>query len=60
MSWIILKIGELDLDHQGQIGLQSSKIFVLSFKNLPLSNFTFQFELFIHLNVLDGFENWLP
>ena len=27
---MILKIGELDLDLQGQIGLQTSKIFILS------------------------------
>ena len=44
-----LKIGDLDVD------LQTSKFFVLTFKNYPISNFTFQLELFIeHLNVSDG------
>ena len=30
MSHMILKIGDLDLDLQGQIGLQTSKIFILT------------------------------
>ena len=51
LFWI-LKIGDLDLAIQGQIGLQTSKIFVL----------TFEIELFYlptltfieHLNLTDG------
>ena len=30
MSHTILKIGDLDLDLQGQIGLKTSKIFILT------------------------------
>ena len=30
---MILKIGDLDLDLQGQIGLQTSKIFMLTVKH---------------------------
>ena len=37
---MILKIGDLDLDLQGQIGLQTSKIFILSVKHRTTSNFT--------------------
>ena len=33
MSHTFLKIGDLDLDFQGQIGLQTYKIFVLTVKN---------------------------
>ena len=33
MSRTILKIGDLDLNLQGQIGLQASKICVLTIKN---------------------------
>ena len=33
MSWFNLKIGYLDLDLQGQIGFQASKILALTFKN---------------------------
>ena len=33
MSDMILKIGDLDLDLQGQIGLQTCKIFVLAVKH---------------------------
>ena len=33
MSPMSLKIGDLDLGHQGYIGLQTSKIFVLTFMN---------------------------
>ena len=47
MPRTILKIGDLDLDLQGQIVLQTSK-------QRAFSNFSFQFELFIeHLNVSD-------
>ena len=30
---MILKIGDLDLDFQGEIGLQNSKIFILTVKH---------------------------
>ena len=30
---MILKIGELDLDLQGQVGLQTSKFFILTVKH---------------------------
>ena len=30
---MVLKIGDLDLDLQGQIGLQTSKIFILTVKH---------------------------
>ena len=33
MSHMILKIGNLDLDLQGQIGLQTSKIYILTVKH---------------------------
>ena len=33
MLHTILKIGDLDLDLQGQIGLQTSKIFILTVKH---------------------------
>ena len=33
MSPTILKIGDLDLDLEGQIGLQTSKIFILTVKH---------------------------
>ena len=41
MSCKIMKIGELDLELQGEIGLQTSKIFVLTVNNLTVSNFIF-------------------
>ena len=51
-----LKTGDLDL--QGQIGLQTCKIFVLTFIWTYLE-FAFTLELFIdHLNISDMFENW--
>ena len=31
--WSLLKIGDLGLDHQGQIGLQTSKNFILAVKH---------------------------
>ena len=59
MSQTILESGDLDVDLQGQIGLQNSRVFVLTVKNLIVWNFIFQLELFIeHLNILDGFEKW--
>ena len=58
---MILKIDGLDLDIQGQIGLQTSNICVLTFKNLTVLNFTFQLALCLdHLLVSDEFENWCP
>ena len=52
MSETILKIRHFDLDLQGQISFQSSKIF-LTFKTEP---FEFYFLLFNeYLNVFDGF-----
>ena len=33
MSHTILKIGDLDLDRLGQIGLQTSRIFILTAKH---------------------------
>ena len=36
-----LKIGDLDLDFQGQIGLQTSKIFILTVKHSTILNFNF-------------------
>ena len=48
MSWTVLKISNLDFDLQGQINLQTFQIFVLTFKNGIISNFTFQLELFIN------------
>ena len=59
MSQTILKISDyLDLGLQGQIGLQTPKIFVFTFENLTVSNFTLQLKLFIvHLNVPDRIEN---
>ena len=33
MSYTILKIGDLELDIQGEIGLQTSKIFILTVKH---------------------------
>ena len=59
MSLTILKVSDLDRDFQGQIGLQTSKIFILTVKHSTASNFIFQLEMFFkHLNVSDGFENW--
>ena len=59
MSHKILKLSDLELDLQGQIGLQTSQIFILSVKHFTASNFTFQLEMFIrYLNISDGFENW--
>ena len=59
MSHTILKVSDLDRDFQGQIGLQTSKIFILTVKHSAASNFIFQLEMFFkHLNVSDGFENW--
>ena len=53
------KSGDLDLDFQGQIGPETSKILVLIFLNLTIWNFIFKLELFIdHLNVSYDFENW--
>ena len=58
MAHTILKIDGLSLDLQGQIGLQTSKIFILTVKHWKVSNFTFQLELLIdHLNVSYDFEN---
>ena len=52
MSHTILKVGDFDLDFQDQLGLQTSKICILTVKHWTVSNFTFQLELFIdHLNV---------
>ena len=42
---MILKIGDLDLDPQGQIGILTSRIFILTVKHSTVSNFTFQLEL---------------
>ena len=36
MSCTILKIGDLDLDLLGQIGLHTSKIFILTVKHLTV------------------------
>ena len=36
---MILKIGDLDLDLQGQIELQTFKIFILTVKHEPLHHF---------------------
>ena len=59
MSHTILKIGGLSVDLQGQIGLQTSKIFISTVKHGTVSNFTSQLELLIdHLNVSYDFENW--
>ena len=52
MSETILKIGHLDLDLQGQISLQTSKIF-LTFKIEPFECYFLLFNEY--LNVLDGF-----
>ena len=58
MSRTILKVSDFDRDFQGQIGLQTSKIFILTVKHSTASNFIFQLEMFFkHLNVSDGFEN---
>ena len=46
MSHTILKVSDLDRDFQGQIGLQTSKILVLSVKHPTASNFIFQLEMF--------------
>ena len=44
---MILKIGDLDLYIKGQVGLQTSKIFIYP-------NFSFLLALFVkHLNVLN-------
>ena len=52
MSHTILKIGDLELDLLGQIGLQTSRIFILTVNHSTILNFTFQLELFIeHQNV---------
>ena len=59
MSLTILKVSDPDHDFQGQIGLQTSKIFILTVKHSTASNFIFQLEkVFNPLNVADGFENW--
>ena len=59
MSHIILKIGDLGLALKDQIGLQTSRIFILTVKHSTASNFTFLLKLFIkNLNVSDRFENW--
>ena len=47
MSNTILKIGDLDLHLQGQIGLQTSRIIILTVNHLTVLNFTFQLELCI-------------
>ena len=58
MSNTILKIGDLDLHLQGQIGLQTSRIIILTVNNLTVLNFTFQLELCIdQLKVLDFSKN---
>ena len=46
MSYTILKVSDLDRDFQGQIGLQTSKIFILTVKHSTASNFIFQLEMF--------------
>ena len=51
------EIGDLDL--QGQIGLQTSKILVFHFYKINNLNFTFQIKLFFDdLNVSKRFGNW--
>ena len=61
MSHTILKVSDLDCDFQGQIGLQTSKIIILTVKHSTASNFILQLEMFFkHLNVSDRFENWRP
>ena len=58
MSNTILKIGDLDLHLQGQIGLQTSRIIILTVNHLTVLNFTFQLELCIdQLKVLDFSKN---
>ena len=53
MSHTILKVSDLDCDFQGQIGLQTSKFFILTVKHSTASNFIFQLEMFFkHLNYL--------
>ena len=52
------RTGDLEIDLQGQIGQETSKILVLIFKNLTIKNFIFKLELFIdHVNVTHDFEN---
>ena len=59
MSHTILKVNDLDHDFQGQIGLQASKLLILTVKHSTAMSFIFQLEMFFkHLNVSDGFENW--
>ena len=58
MSNTIWKIGDLDLHLQGQIGLQTSRIIILTVNHLTVLNFTFQLELCIdQLKVLDFSKN---
>ena len=53
------KTGDLDVDPQGQISFEISKILVYFFKNLTLQNFIFKLELLIdHLNVSYDFKIW--
>ena len=55
------KTGDLDLDIQGQIDLETSKTLVLILKSLTIENFILKLNLDIdHLNVSQDFENWGP
>ena len=56
MSHAILKVSDLDCDFQGQIGLQTSKIFILTVKHSTASNFIFQLEMFKHLMSRTGLK----
>ena len=51
-SWTILKTCDLEINLQGEIGLQTWKIFVLNFYIDPFGIFAFTLKLSIdHLNI---------
>ena len=61
MSQISLKTGDLDLDLQGHIGLETKKLCYSLQQLLNRGNFKFKLELCIdHLKVLDYSKNVWP
>ena len=56
MSQTILKFYDLDL--QGQIGLQTSKMFILTVNIEPLRILPSSLNFIEHPNVSGQFENW--
>ena len=58
MSLRILKTGDLDLDLQGEIGLETQKFCVIPCECNNLWNFIFKLDLYIDpIKLLDYFKN---